>query len=161
MIPSNSHNYNSWFVLRVKTKHENKVAKLLERQNFKVYNPTIKVNRKWSDRIKTINIPAIPGIVFIRIRLHEKNKVFCSTSIKGWLYENNVPVIVKVDEIDILKKNLKSKVWVSKEQDIKIGDLLFLEKIGVNTIINKIGFNFIWAQVKSTNITLKLKREAA
>ena len=75
----NLFNHNiRWFVLRVKTRHENKVAKLLERQDFKIYNPTIKVKRKWSDRIKTIDLPAIPGIIFIQTSLLEKNHVFHS-----------------------------------------------------------------------------------
>ena len=148
MNPSNSYNNISWFVLKVSTRHENKVTKLLERQGFKIYNPTIKVKRKWSDRLKTIDIPAIPGIIFIQTSLLEKNKVFCSTSIKGWFYENKVPAIVKDDELKILKKSLGGKVWVSKEQDINKGDLLFLEELGVSTIINKIGMNFIWAQIE-------------
>ena len=161
MSPSNSYHNISWFVLRVNTRHENKVAELLERQDFKIYNPTIKVKRKWSDRIKTIDLPAIPGIIFIRTSLQEKNKVFCSTSIKGWFYEHKVPVIVKDDELEILKKSLEGKNWVSKEQEIKEGDIFFLEDLGVNTIISKVGMNFIWVHLKSSNVILKLKREEA
>tara|TARA_Y100001958_G_C20950364_1_gene353211 strand:+ start:77 stop:562 length:486 start_codon:yes stop_codon:yes gene_type:complete len=161
MNQSNSYYNIRWFILRVKARHENKVAELLERQDFNVYNPTIKVKRKWSDRIKTINLPAIPGIIFIQTSLLEKNKVFCSTSIKGWFYENKVPVTVKDDELEIMKKSLADKVWISKDKEIKVGDLMFLENIGVDAIIRKLGMNFIWVYVKNTNITLKLDRMAA
>ena len=160
MSPSNSNHNISWFVLRVKTRHENKVAEILESYHFNVYNPTIKVKRKWSDRIKMINLPAIPGIIFIQTTLLEKNKVFCSTSIKGWFYENKVPVTVKEDELEILKKSLGDKIWVSNQKVINVGDLLFLENLGVTTIINKVGMNFIWVKLKSNNVILKLKREA-
>ena len=160
MNQSNFYNNISWFVLRVKSRHEMKVAKLLERENFKIYNPIIKVKRKWSDRIKTIDLPAIPGIIFIQTSLLEKNKVFCSTSIKGWFCENKVPVTVNDDELQILKKSLGDKSWISKEQKTKIGDLLFLEDLGVTAIINKVGMNFIWVYVKNTNVTLKLDRVA-
>ena len=161
MSLNNSIHNISWFVLRVKSRHENKVAKLLESLNFKIYNPTIKVKRKWSDRIKTINLPAIPGVLFIQTSILEKNKVFCSTSIKGWFYENKVPVTVKDEELKILKKNLESKEWVSKEQEVKEGDSIFLEKLGVNVLISKVGLNFIWVYVKNSNFTLKLNRMAA
>ena len=153
MSQSNLYHNFSWYVLRVKNRHENKVAKLLERYDFKIYNPTIKIKRKWSDRIKTIDIPAIPGIIFIQISLLEKNKVFCSNSIKGWFYENKLPAIVKDSELEILKKSLEGKVWVSKQKDLNIGDLMFLEDLGVNAIINKVGMNFIWAKLKSSNVT--------
>ena len=159
MSPSNSYHNIRWFVLRVKSRHENKVAKLLESQNFKIYNPTIKVKRKWSDRIKTIELPAIPGIIFIQTSLSEKNNVFCSSSIKGWFYENKVPVTVKNDELIDLKKSLGDKIWISKHKEIKMGDLLFLEDLGVNVIVNKVSMNFIWTQLKSSNVTLKLIRE--
>ena len=150
---------DNWFVLNVKPRHEKKVAEILERQDFNVYNPTIKVKRKWNDRIKWIDLPAIPGIIFIQTSLLEKNKIFCSTSIKGWFYENKEPVTVKDYELEILKKSLTDKVWISKDKEIKVGDLMFLETLEVNAIISKVGMNFIWAQLKSTNITLKLKRE--
>jgi len=158
---SNSYNNISWFVLRVKTRHEKKVVELLERQGFKVYNPTIKVKRKWSDRIKTIDLPAIPGIIFVQTSLLGKKKVFCSTSIKGWFYENKVPVTVKDDELEILKKSLGGKDWVIKDKEIEEGDTMFLENLGVNSLISKVGMNFIWVYVKNTNFTLKLERVAA
>ena len=160
MSLSNSYHNIRWFVLRVKTRHENKVAKILERQDFKIYNPMIKIKRKWSDRIKTIYLPAIPGIIFVKTNLLEKNNVFCSSSIKGWFYDNKVPATVKNEELKNLKKSLGGKIWVSKHKEIKRGDLLFLESLGVNTIINKVSMNFIWAHLISTNVTLKLIRKA-
>lgn len=160
MNPSNSYHNISWLVLRVKTRHENKVAQILEKQHFNVYNPTIKVKKKWSDRIKTIDLPAIPGIIFIQTSLLDKNKVFCSTSIKGWFYENKVPVTVNHDELEILRKGLGGKDWASKDNEIEEGDTMFLENIGVNALISKVGMNFIWVYVKNTNVTLKLERAA-
>ena len=149
-----------WFVLKVKYKHEKMVTKLLKGLNYKVYNPTIKVKRKWGNITKTIDLPAIPGIIFIQTSLLEKNKVFCSSSIKGWFYENKLPVIVKDDELEILKKSLGGKSWISKDKVIKEGDSMFLENLGVNALINKLGMNFIWVYVKNTNVTLKLDRVA-
>ena len=98
-----------WLVLKVKYKHEKKVTKLLESLNSKIYNPTITVIRKWNDRIKKINVPAIPGVIFIKTSLKEKNKVFCSSSIKSWLFENNKPVSVNQCELKLLDKNLNNR----------------------------------------------------
>ena len=100
-------NKEKWFVLRVKCKHEKKVSDILENLNFKIYCPTITVLRKWSDRIKKINLPAIPGIIFIYTNLKEKNKIFNSSSILGWFYENKKPVIVTQEELTILFFSLR------------------------------------------------------
>ena len=52
-------NKESWFVLRVKFRHEKKVSDILNKLNFKTYNPTINFVRKWSDRKKKLNF--LPG----------------------------------------------------------------------------------------------------
>ena len=148
-----------WFVLRVKPKHEKKVTQLLLELNFQAYNPIVKVKRKWSDRIKTIELPAIPGMIFIKTNLIHKNKIFCSSSIKGWLYENNSPVNVRESEIEALKIGLESKDWISNSKTVQAGDHLLLEELGINTIVSKTGLNTVWAEVLKTNIVIKLKKQ--
>lgn len=148
-----------WFVLRVKPKHEKKVTQLLLELNFQAYNPIVKVKRKWSDRIKTIELPAIPGIIFIKTNLIHKNKIFCSSSIKGWLYENNSPVNVRESEIEALKIGLESKDWISNSKTVQAGDHLLLQELGINTIVSKTGLNTVWAEVLKTNIVIKLKKQ--
>lgn len=150
-----------WFVLRVKPKHEKKVTQLLLELNFQAYNPIVKVKRKWSDRIKTIELPAIPGIIFIKTNLIHKNKIFCSSSIKGWLYENNSPVNVRDSEIEALKIGLESKDWISNSKTVQAGDHLLLEELGINTIVSKTGLNTVWAEVLKTNIVIKLKKQGS
>lgn len=147
-----------WLVLKVKYKHEKMVSELLESLNYKIYNPTITVSRKWSDRIKRINLPAIPGIVFIKTSLKEKNKVFCSRSIKSWLYENNQPVTVNQNELTLLDKSLNKRNWISNDKEINLGDVIFLKHLKIDVIVNKIGMGNIWATVKNTNFTLKLDK---
>ena len=151
-------NKEKWFVLKVKHRHEKKVTKILENKNFKVYNPTINVFRKWSDRVKRLVVPAIPGIIFIKINLKEKNNVFCSSSIKGWFYENKNAVSVDNKELELLEESLNKRNWISCNKEINIGDIIFLEHLGINIIINKIGMSNIWAYVKNTNYTLKLDK---
>mgnify|MGYP001354968568 CR=1 FL=1 len=149
----------SWFVLRVKVRHENKVSEILNKLNFKTYNPTINFVRKWSDRLKKIKLPAIPGIIFVQSNLKEKNKVFCSSSIKGWLYDNNNPATVSQNDLKLLEENLNERSWVGDDKKIILGNIIFLEHLGIDVIINKIGMSHIWANIKRTNLTLKLKRE--
>ena len=57
-----------------------------------------------------------------------------------------------------MKKSL-DKTWISKDKVIKEGDSMFLENLGVNALINKLGMNFIWVYVKNTNV-IELDRVA-
>ena len=149
---------DQWFVLKVKPRHEKKVSDLLENLSIKIYNPTIEVFRKWSDRVKKIKLPAIPGIIFVKTNLIDKNNFFYSSSIIGWLYENKTPVTVNQKELDLLDKSLNNKNWINNNKKFKIGDVVFLEHLGIDVIINKLGMSFIWASVRHSNISLKIKR---
>ncbi len=158
MSLNNLSDYNNWFVLRVKPRHEKKVSDLLNKLNFKTYNPTINFFRKWSDRVKKIKVPAIPGTIFIKTNLKEKNKVFCSKSIRGWLYENNKPVTVHQKELKLLDKSLNKKNWISSDKKLNLNDIMFLEDLGVNVIVNRLGLNNIWVSIQDTNFKLKLNK---
>ena len=158
----NQNNYqfleDEWFVLKVKPRHEKKVSDLLENLNIKVYNPTIEVFRKWSDRIKKVKFPAIPGIIFVKTNLIDKNNFFYSSSIIGWLYENKDPVTVNQKELELLDKSLNNKNWINYNKKFKIGEVVFLEHLGIDIIINKLGMSYIWASTRRSNISLKIKR---
>lgn len=148
---------NQWFVLKVKPRHEKKVSDLLENLSIKIFNPTIEVFRKWSDRVKKVKLPAIPGFIFVETNLIEKNKIFYSSSIIGWLCENKNLVTVNKKELELLDNSLNQISWIDKNK-IKKGDVVFLENLGINVIINKLGISYIWANVRYSNISLKIKR---
>lgn len=149
---------DQWFVLKVKPRHEKKVSDILEKSGIKIYNPTIEVFRKWSDRVKKVKLPAIPGIIFVKTNLIDKNNFFYSSSIIGWLYENKTPVTVNQKELDLLDKSLNDKNWIINNKKFKIGDVVFLESLEIDVIINKLGMSYIWASVRHSNISLKIKR---
>ena len=148
---------DKWFVLKVKPRHEKKVSYLLENLSIKIYNPTIEVFRKWSDRVKKVKLPAIPGIIFVKTNLIDKNNFFYSSSIIGWLYENKNPVTVNKKELELLDNSLNQISWIDNNK-IKKGDVVFLENLGIDIIINKLGMSYIWADVRHSNISLKIKR---
>ena len=149
---------DKWFVLKVKPRHEKKVSNLLENLNIKIYNPSIKVLRKWSDRIKKVEISASPGIIFVKTKLIDKNNFFYSRSIIGWLYENNKLVNIDQNELVLLENSLNNRGWINNDKKINKGDIIFLEYLGIDVIIKKLGMSYVWANIKNSNISLKVKR---
>ena len=59
--------------------------------------------------------------------------------------------------MELLDNNLNQISWVDNDK-IKKGDVIFLENLGINVIINKLGMSYIWADVRHSNISLKIKR---
>lgn len=57
-----------WYAVQVSHQHEKRVARLLEYEGYTHFLPTYRVRRKWSDRVKTVELPLFPGYVFCQSR---------------------------------------------------------------------------------------------
>src|SRR5699024_7811969 len=55
-----------WFIFYVGSRSEKKVAQRLRQKGFSVFCPTKIEERRWSDRIKKIEIPYFRSYVFVR-----------------------------------------------------------------------------------------------
>lgn len=62
-----NNNYNGWYVLYVKSRHEKKVHDLLREASLESFLPLIASERKWSDRKKNILTPLFPSYVFVNV----------------------------------------------------------------------------------------------
>lgn len=59
---------HGWHVLYVKSKHEKKVAALLDELSIESYLPLVKTIREWKDRKKVVFQPLFTSYVFVNVR---------------------------------------------------------------------------------------------
>ena len=57
----------SWFALRVKSNREKLVALALECKGYEQFLPLYRIQRRWSDRLKDVELPLFAGYVFCRL----------------------------------------------------------------------------------------------
>src|SRR5215469_7474047 len=57
---------NAWFALQIRPGHDHIVPILLTAKGYDILAPTYRCRRRWSDRIKEIDVPLFPGYVFCR-----------------------------------------------------------------------------------------------
>ena len=55
-----------WYALYTRSRFEKKVFESLTRAKHEVFLPLIKEKRLWSDRLKTVILPLLPGYIFVR-----------------------------------------------------------------------------------------------
>jgi hypothetical protein len=55
-----------WFAVQVKPTHEKRVASLFDYKRYEWFLPLYGGRRRWSDRIKLMELPLFPGYVFCR-----------------------------------------------------------------------------------------------
>src|SRR5262245_65794889 len=59
-------NDDLWYALKVRPRSEWMVAANLRNRGYEPFLPTYKSKRRWSDRIKTLELPLFPGYLFCR-----------------------------------------------------------------------------------------------
>ena len=61
-----------WYAVRAHVGSELQVLQRLENKGVNAFLPCSRKKRQWSDRTKTIQVPLIPGYVFVKIELRSR-----------------------------------------------------------------------------------------
>ncbi len=126
----------NWYVVYSKPRWEKKISRLLAAQALTVYCPLNKIKKRWSDRIKTVEVPLFTSYVFVYIDEKEKLAVRETPGVINFIYAEGKPAIVKEKEIERIKRflneyeNVEVLPEIAKDQKVKISQGLFIEKEG-------------------------------
>jgi len=114
----------NWYAVYTKSRAEKKVLAELEFQGIDAYLPLIKKLRQWSDRKKWVEVPLIPGYIFVHIDVKDYDRVLQTTGVVTYVrFEGKAAIIPEV-QIDLIKRMLLQTdldVEVSHQQ-LLVGD---------------------------------------
>ena len=63
---------DSWYALSVKSRWESVVAANLRSKGYEPFVPTYRVSRRWSDRVKPLEMHLFSGYLFCRLDLRAR-----------------------------------------------------------------------------------------
>jgi transcription antitermination factor NusG len=112
-------NVVKWYALYVGSRAEKKVEEELSRKGIENYLPLRTTLRRWSDRKKLVDMPLIPGYIFVRILYKNYLQVLQTSHVVGFVRFESKPAVIPDRQIDFLKRMLKQSdyAWeVSSEQ---------------------------------------------
>ena len=120
----------NWYAIYTRSRSEKKVHKKVLSQGFDSYLPLITTVRQWSDRKKKVELPLIPGYLFVRTDRKNLKNVLPINGIKNVLKHLGKPAIIKDYEIENLKILLEdsSKFSIIQDTNLKNGDTVIVEK---------------------------------
>jgi transcription antitermination factor NusG len=111
----------AWFAIQVKGTHEKRVTSLLECQSYECFLPLYTSRRRWSDRIKRVDLPLFPGYVFSRFASSDRVPVLKTPSVIGIVGVGSTPTPIDDSEIDAIQRVVKSGSSVSPHPYLKVG----------------------------------------
>jgi transcription antitermination factor NusG len=93
-----------WFALTVRPQHERAVAERLAAKALEVYVPTYRSRRRWSDRVKMIELPLFPQYVFCQFGFEERLNVLSTLSVNSIVSFGGRPYPLDDQEIAAIKR---------------------------------------------------------
>jgi len=117
----------SWYGVRVKPTGEGRASNELNARGFEAFLPTRHVRRRWSDRVKTLEVPVFPGYLFCRFRPEERVEVLGAPAVIQILGIGATPIPINDSEIEALQMMVTSQLmlmpwpYLQSGQRIRIG----------------------------------------
>ncbi|MGJ7031910.1 UpxY family transcription antiterminator [Niabella hirudinis] len=127
----------NWYAIYTKPRWEKKVSKLLADRDIVTYCPLNKVKRRWSDRIKMVQVPLLPSYLFVHIDSSAFQKIRETPGVINFVYIEGKPAIVKDYEVVRIRKFLSEFENVElvpfnpqKNQRVMINQGVLVEEAG-------------------------------
>ena len=126
-----------WFALQVRTRYEKNVAAFLGGKGYEWFLPTYQSRRRWSDRVKDLDLPLFPGYMFCRFNPLERLPILKTPGLISIVGSAKTPIAVDPTEIAALRtlvdSDLSRQPWpflqVGQRVRIECGALAGLEGI--------------------------------
>jgi len=92
-----------WYALTVKPQHEKSVAEQLRFKGLETYLPLYRSRRRWSDRVKTIDLPLFSQYVFSQFPLEDRVRVLQTGSVLSIVSFAGIPCPVEASQLEALR----------------------------------------------------------
>jgi Transcription antiterminator len=152
----------AWYALYTAPRAEKVVSKRLNDGGVATFLPLLQLERKWSDRIKVVEMPMFPSYVFVHVKESELHSLLSVSGVIRVVYFCGRPAEIKDSDITSIRKMIdlsgkgcemvlgdnvevvmgelaKGESFV-KGKIVKIGKVylsLFIEQLGMKVIIKK------------------------
>ena len=99
-----------WYALYTRPRHEKQVQQQLTNQRIKVYLPTQKIRRRWSDRYKIVEEPLFKNYLFVRSESEHYRKALSPYGAVSFVTFEGEPSIIPDEELEALKILVTSEI---------------------------------------------------
>ena len=126
-----------WFALHVRSSYERTVATILQGKGYESFLPQYKCRRRWSDRIKEVELPLFPGYLFCRFDIQHRLPILKTPGVLQVVGIGKIPVAIDQSELSaiqtLVNSGLPSQPWsflqIGERVTIEYGALSGLEGI--------------------------------
>jgi len=117
-----------WFALHVKARSEKVVAHVARNKGFDEFVPQYKVRRRWSDRLKVLELPLFPGYVFCKLEVERRLPLLTIPGVIGFVGAGKNPLPIDDAEIAAIQAAVSSGLIAEPFPYLTSGQLVRLQE---------------------------------
>lgn len=118
---------HQWFALSVKPRHERSSAASLRSKGYEEFVPLYRSQRRWSDRVKELELPLFAGYVFCQFDVRFRLPILTTPGVVRIVGAGREPTPVPDGEIEALKSVARSGLPVEPWPFLQPGCLMSVE----------------------------------
>jgi len=118
----------AWYAVMVKHQHERPLESALRHKGFEALAPFYRTRKRWSDRVKEIELPLFPGYLFCHFHFDQRIGVLDIPGISRVVSFNGCPVPIPTEEIAAIRAVMDAKAVVRPWPHLKAGDRVRIER---------------------------------
>jgi transcription antitermination factor NusG len=117
-----------WFALMVRTGREKPATLHLENGGYECFLPVSKFIRRWSDRMKEIEVPLFPGYLFCRMDPHNRLPVLMTPGVIQIVGAGKSLIPVAEEEIAAIQRVVKNGLSTMPWPYMQVGHVARIEE---------------------------------
>jgi transcription antitermination factor NusG len=134
-----------WYAIRVQSRFEAVVSTVLRGKGYEEFLPLYRSTRKWSDRIKQLDLPLFPGYLFCRFDSDRPLPVLTTPGVVRIVSAGRTPIPVPEDEIAAVRRILASGLAAQPWPFLGVGSHVVIEQgplAGLEGMITRTNKNY-------------------
>ena len=113
-----------WFGLCVRSRSEQTTAAALQGKGYAPFLPVYKVSRRWTDRVKQMEVPLFPGYLFCRFDPQRRLPILTTPGVVRVVGMGNAPAPIEEAEITaiqaVISAGLPAQPWPFTREGDKV-----------------------------------------
>lgn len=117
----------AWYALRVQSKLGSLASAALCGKGYEVYLPLYRSRRRWSDRVKELDLPLFPGYMFCRFDAGNRLPVLATPGVISVVGAGKSAIPVDNEELEAIKTILRSGLAAGPWPFLSVGSRVHIE----------------------------------
>jgi len=113
-----------WYVGQTRSRHEKAIAEQMDRRGIAHYLPVYESVSRWKDRRVRLQLPLLPGYIFVCIALRDRLNVLQVPGVTRLVSFCGRPASLSTEEIAALQRGLSSGAQVEPCPFLGVGQLV-------------------------------------